>query len=104
MRDGVTEPTNRLRSPLLTAGVRRGRGWSRMPHHRRRRRFALAGLLVLAVLAAVTLGGSTRTRHAAAGSPPPGFFGRVQTLAGTARNSFAGEQQAALNGAIDRTP
>jgi len=74
-----------------------------MPHHRRRRRFALAGLLVLAVLAAVTLGGSTRTRHAAAGSPPPGFFGRVQTLAGTARNSFAGEQQAALNGAIDRT-
>ncbi|HEV3129243.1 MAG TPA: polysaccharide deacetylase family protein [Solirubrobacteraceae bacterium] len=80
------------------------RNWSKEPHHRRRRALALLlfGIAAIIVLIAITTGGGGATPQPAAlgaGS----FFQRLQTLAGGGSGSFAGNELAAENGAIDRT-
>ncbi len=72
--------------------------------HRRRRAAALAALAVIALIAGISAGAG----GGGAGSPhprgsPTAFFARIQALAGTGSGSFAAQQQAAENAAIDRT-
>jgi len=80
------------------------RNWSKEPHHRRRRALALLlfGIAAIIVLIAITTGGGGATPQPAA-SGAGSFFQRVQTLAGGGSGSFAGNELAAENGAIDRT-
>jgi len=72
-------------------------------HHRRRRALALAVLAAVALIAgAVTgAGGSSATHTQAFRSS--GYFGRLQTLAGTGPGSFVVAQRNAENAAINRT-
>jgi peptidoglycan/xylan/chitin deacetylase (PgdA/CDA1 family) len=80
------------------------RNWSQEPHHRRRRALALLlfGIAGIIVLIAITTGGGGATPQPAA-SGAGSFFQRLQTLAGGGSGSFAGNELAAENGAIDRT-
>ncbi|MBV9839536.1 MAG: polysaccharide deacetylase family protein [Solirubrobacterales bacterium] len=73
------------------------------PHHRRRRAGALAALAGVALIvgAAVGAGGGGPAPGLPAG--PAGYFGRLQTLAGSGAGSFAATQRSAENAAIDRT-
>jgi peptidoglycan-N-acetylglucosamine deacetylase len=83
------------------------RRWSHEPRHRRRRRRAAAILAAVAVLVAaavlVTSQSGAGSRALAATGAAGGFFTRLETLAGTGRDSFAAAESAAENGAIDRT-
>jgi peptidoglycan/xylan/chitin deacetylase (PgdA/CDA1 family) len=74
------------------------------PHHRRRRAFALLALaaIVFLVAIAVVTGGGGSARHVVV-QKGSGFFGRIQTLAGSGSGSFAGVELSAQNAAINRT-
>lgn len=111
MDEGATTLTNRktTRPPAGPRGPvngrpQRPRGWSNEPHHRRRRALAMVvmGAAALFVLIAIANGGGSAARHPTARGAS-GFFGRIEVLAGTGPGSFAAAQQAAENGAIDRT-
>jgi peptidoglycan/xylan/chitin deacetylase (PgdA/CDA1 family) len=90
-----------------TRGTRRPappRGWSQQPHHRRRRALALllfgsAAIIVLIAVASSGGGVAPQTAGSGAGS----FFTRIHRLAGGGSGSFAGNELAAENAAIDRT-
>ena len=74
------------------------------PHHRRRRT-ALA-LLALAALIAGMIAGSSGGAGSSSlhvSHPTGGFFGRIATLGGTGKGSFAYAEQVAENRAINRT-
>jgi peptidoglycan-N-acetylglucosamine deacetylase len=81
------------------------RRWSNEPEHRRRRAAALLVAAAVVALVAVLItsqggaGSGLLPRTGAAG----GFFTRLQTLAGSGRDSFAATESAAENGAINRT-
>ena len=99
MHDGTTirRTTGRRRNS------ERG-GWSQEPHHRRRRGLALllfgaAAIIILIAIGSSGGGATSQTAANGAGS----FFGRIQTLAGGGSGSFAGNELAAENAAIDRT-
>lgn len=103
MADGTTiKQTSARRGAAPRTGA--SRNWSQEPHHRRRRALALIlfGVAAIIVLIAISSGGGGATSQptaAGAGS----FYGRIQTLAGGGTGSFAGNELAAENAAIDRT-
>jgi peptidoglycan/xylan/chitin deacetylase (PgdA/CDA1 family) len=80
------------------AAVRR----SVAPHHRRRRGVALALLALLALIAGMSAGSGGGVGHHAVHGPA-GFFSQIRALAGDGSGSFAGQELAAENAAIDRT-
>ncbi len=103
MHDGTTIKRATARRGRASRRAAR-RNWSQQPHHRRRRALALtlfgtAAIIVLIVIA--SSGGGATPQPAALGAGS--FFGRIQTLAGGGCGSFAGNELAAQNGAIDRT-
>src|ERR1700716_1133659 len=103
MDDGFTALRN-TPGPGASAGLPRALHRSRVqPHHRRRRAFALGAVAVLALIAgAVTgAGGGTATHPLALHLT--GYFGRLQTLAGTGPGSFVVAERNAENAAINRT-
>lgn len=81
------------------------RRWSHEPEHRRRRAAAVLVAAVVVALAVVliTSQGGAGSRPLAATDAAGGFFTRLETLAGTGRDSFAAAESAAENRAIDRT-
>src|SRR5436305_861245 len=99
MHDGTTirRTTGRRRSAAKGS-------WSQEPHHRRRRALALLlfGAAAIIILVAIgSSGGGATSQPAAHGAGS--FFVRIQTLAGGGSGSFAGNEVAAENAAIDRT-
>ncbi len=73
------------------------------PHHRRRRAGAVLALAALVLIIAISAGsgGGPVVHHVVA--KPTGFFGYIRTAGGDGPNSFAAQEQAAENAAIDRT-
>jgi peptidoglycan/xylan/chitin deacetylase (PgdA/CDA1 family) len=103
MDDGVTALRNRPRQrpPTRRRPPPRRRAQA---HHIRRRAIALLVLGVIVVVIGLSLsgGGGPSVAHAPAHAMP-GYFGRIQTLAGTGAGSFTYAQQAAETAAINKT-
>lgn len=76
---------------------------SPQPHHRRRRALALIFLAAISLIIGIVAGSGGGAAMHVTVSHGPGYFGRIQTLAGNGQGSFAAAEQAAENGAIDRT-
>lgn len=75
-------------------------------HHRRRRLVALLVLVGFVILIALLLGsggGASTAVVPAHDATNAGYFGRIETLAGTGPGSFAGAEKAAETAAIDKT-
>lgn len=94
----------RLRAP--SEGATGGGRLRLAPHHRRRRAAALAAVATVALLVGVAVGaggsgGGPAPRKLAAA--PDSYFGRIRSLAGNGPGSFSVTEQAAENGAINRT-
>jgi peptidoglycan/xylan/chitin deacetylase (PgdA/CDA1 family) len=83
------------------------RGRSRQSHHRRRRHIALGTfgvvLLVAIVVFSAAAGGGGRARAGGRPAAPTGDFARFRRMAGSGAGSFAGDEMAAENAAIDKT-
>jgi peptidoglycan-N-acetylglucosamine deacetylase len=97
-------PSSNLRSRLRAGGVVDQRRLPLAPHHRRRRAAALGLVAAVALLGGIAVGasgGGTTPRRAVAA--PSTYLGRIRTLAGSGPGSFAVAEQAAENGAINRT-
>jgi peptidoglycan/xylan/chitin deacetylase (PgdA/CDA1 family) len=74
--------------------------------HRRRRLVALAVVALVALILGASAGSSSGgggAVHATAHAPVTGYFVRLHTLGGVGPGSFAGEEGAAENAAINRT-
>src|ERR1700716_1328260 len=102
MDDGFTALRN-TPGPGASAGLPRALHRARaQPHPRRRRAFALGSVAVLALIAgAVTgAGGGTATHPLALHLT--GYFGRLQTLAGTGPGSFVVAERNVEISAINR--
>ena len=106
MDRGSTGLGEGAKPPVLTRVPRPARGWSRAPHHRRRRALALVLLgLVLLVCALLVAGGGTDARtHAVAVRSPGGFFGQIQTLAGSGPASVGSAENAGIDRTLAYTP
>jgi peptidoglycan/xylan/chitin deacetylase (PgdA/CDA1 family) len=106
--DGGTALRNRPRPPVLSGGRRSRRRSPAGPHHLRRRAVALlvvAGVALAIGVSVGTGGGPAVHPRLQLGS---GFFGRIQTLAGSGAGSFSvaerGAEVAAVNRTLARTP
>ena len=103
MATGTTAPRNR---PSSRPGTQRNGDAPRRraePHHRRRRT-ALAVLALTALIAGMIAGSGGSTRSSLHVSHPTGgFFGRIATLGGAGKGSFAYAEEVAENKAINRT-
>lgn len=99
-------PSSNLRSRLRPRAVGDQRRLPLAPHHRRRRAAALGLVAVAALIGGIAVGagasggGLTARKVVAA---PSTYLGRIRTLAGSGPRSFAVAEQAAENGAINRT-
>jgi peptidoglycan/xylan/chitin deacetylase (PgdA/CDA1 family) len=103
MDDGFTALRNRARSGA-SAGLPRARPGSRLqPHHRRRRALALAAVAVIALIAGVATGADGGGSSHQLPPISTGYFGRLQTLAGSGPGSFLVAERNAENAAINRT-
>jgi peptidoglycan-N-acetylglucosamine deacetylase len=79
------------------------RRWSQEPEHRRRRAAAVLVTVAVVALAMFLITSQGGSRPIATTDAAGGFFTRLETLAGTGRNSFAAAESAAENAAINRT-
>jgi peptidoglycan-N-acetylglucosamine deacetylase len=73
------------------------------PHHRRRRLLALGALALLALIGGIAAGAGRGSASHQLVSHRYGYFGRLQTLAGTGPGSFIAAERSAENAAINRT-
>jgi peptidoglycan/xylan/chitin deacetylase (PgdA/CDA1 family) len=101
--DRITALTTKRRPRPSGRSPRNGARRSLEPHHRRRRAGAILALVALALIIAISAGsgGGPVVHHVAA--KPTGFFGYIRTAGGDGPNSFAAQETAAENGAVDRT-
>jgi peptidoglycan-N-acetylglucosamine deacetylase len=93
-------------SPKPAAGRDRGGGRAREVALRRRRAAALGVVALVALIAGLIAGGASAGGHShrpAIASTEVGFLGKIKRLAGDGSHSFAAEQRADENGAINRT-
>jgi peptidoglycan/xylan/chitin deacetylase (PgdA/CDA1 family) len=106
MDDRVTALRNRPRTGVRGRAPARSRRRVEA-HHRRRRLAALAVVALVALIlganAGSSSGGGGPAVHARAHAPVTAYFVRLGTLGGVGPGSFAGEEKAAENAAINRT-
>jgi peptidoglycan/xylan/chitin deacetylase (PgdA/CDA1 family) len=98
-------PTSNLRSRRRPGDAGDQRRLPLAPHHRRRRAAALGLVAAAALIGGIAVGasgGGTTTPRKVAVAPST-YLGRIRTLAGNGPQSFAVAEQAAENGAINRT-
>jgi peptidoglycan/xylan/chitin deacetylase (PgdA/CDA1 family) len=93
-------------SPKPAAGTSRSGTRTREVALRRRRAAALGVLALVALIAGLIAGGASAGGHShgrATASTEVGFLGTIKQLAGDGEHSFAAEQRADENAAINRT-
>jgi peptidoglycan/xylan/chitin deacetylase (PgdA/CDA1 family) len=93
-------------SPKPAAGRGRGGPRAREVALRRRRAAALGVVALVALIAGLIAGGASAGGHShrpAIASTEVGFLGKIKRLAGDGSHSFAAEQRADENAAINRT-